>query len=66
MATKAAKPKTTTKTDREERQAAHEAAQAALVAGTPKPETYSDDDTSIDARMARLHADHVRMGAREP
>ncbi len=29
----------------------------------PKPK-FADDDYSIDARMARLLADHQRMGAR--
>lgn len=48
---------------REDRQAAHVAAQAAQVSDPATPK-YRDDDNSIDARMARLHADHVRMGAR--
>lgn len=48
-----------------DRQAAHEAAQQALVSGPSKPKTYSADDNSIDARMWRLNQDHIAMGARK-
>ncbi len=31
---------------------------------SPAPSKFDADDNSIDARMARLLADHQRMGAR--